>query len=82
MTQSICQSHLFCILILFTVKTCPALTVAHSTRIPASEPYNYNTQITYTCENGYESTGGSLQRTCLSSGSWSGDDPVCTGKFL
>jgi len=37
----------------------------------------YNSVATYSCNGGYEFSGGSttIQRTCLASGAWSGSTP-------
>ena len=34
--------------------------------------------MTYTCDVGYNATGGDMTRTCLVGGSWSGDSPECS----
>ncbi len=39
----------------------------------------YNAHITYTCLPGFESIGGSLNRTCQPNADWSGDLPICQG---
>ena len=33
----------------------------------------------YICNNGYQLNTNSTNRVCLSSGNWSGTDPVCEG---
>ena len=37
---------------------------------------SYNSTAIYSCENGYNLVGVA-ERTCLSSGNWSGDPPSC-----
>ena len=44
--------------------------------------YTYNSQVTYTCQTGYEKTSGSLTRTCQADGSWNGTAPVCSSKIF
>ena len=42
----------------------------------SSNSRSYNSTVTYSCENGYNLVGVA-ERTCLSSGNWSGDTPSC-----
>lgn len=37
----------------------------------------YLDKITYTCDKGYERTGGYLVRTCKEDKTWDGSPPVC-----
>lgn len=56
---------------------CPDPTVLENGNIWPNEPnYIFENQITYECYSGYTLYGPS-QRTCLSSGKWSGPHPVC-----
>ena len=32
---------------------------------------------TYTCDGGYQLTGGNQTRTCMDTGMWSGEEPTC-----
>ena len=38
----------------------------------------FDSTATYSCNDGYNLVGDTT-RTCLASGSWSGDDPTCEG---
>ena len=43
---------------------------------------SYEDTCNFTCDTGYE-LSGSVERTCKSDGSWSGDDTMCSeGNFL
>ena len=67
---------------LSTVKTCVApVAVANSTISPEKDSYDYGESVTYTCETGYQNTGGQLNRQCTDTDTWSGAAPVCTSKF-
>ena len=61
-----------------TVKTCAPVSVANSAVTPVKSTYNYDDSVTYTCNVGYENTGGPLSRTCTDTNTWSGSVPVCT----
>ena len=39
---------------------------------------SYEDTCTYTCNNGYELTGGSSTSNCQSDGTWSGSEAMCT----
>ncbi|KAL5010524.1 hypothetical protein ScPMuIL_012829 [Solemya velum] len=39
---------------------------------------NYQSKAHYTCIDGYESTGATLQKTCTDTGVWSNEDIVCS----
>ena len=67
-------------ILLFIVVVCTAQDFSHSTK--SSTEAQYNAIVTYTCETGYEHTGGDLNRTCKADGSWSGDALVCSSKLL
>ena len=64
----------------FIVVTCASNDFSHSSN--SSAVAQYNTIVTYTCETGYEITGGYLNRTCKANGTWSGDAPVCSSQLL
>lgn len=40
--------------------------------------YLLGSTINFTCNEGYELTAGSQERTCQVSGAWSGDTPQCS----
>ena len=63
---------------MFSVKTCTALTVAFASKFPDQATYNYNTNVVYSCDVGYEQTSGDLTRTCTAIDTWSGTLPVCS----
>lgn len=43
--------------------------------------YHIGSEAFYSCDPGFNHSGGDLTRTCLSNGTWSGDPAMCTGKF-
>ncbi|XP_048255629.1 sushi, von Willebrand factor type A, EGF and pentraxin domain-containing protein 1-like [Haliotis rufescens] len=53
---------------------CPRPKLAHGRA--SSFQREFNTVIDFSCKRGFRLEGPS-QRTCLSSGQWSGDDPIC-----
>ncbi|XP_053383373.1 uncharacterized protein LOC123564671 [Mercenaria mercenaria] len=54
-------------------------TVQHSSYTPPSVvKFDYNTDITYSCDLAYNHTDGNLTRTCKEDFSWSGNEPNCT----
>ena len=62
--------------------TCPApRSLANGTLRLSSRPIYCGSYVDYTCSIGYN-LKGSIKRTCLSDGSWSGDNPVCESKRL
>ena len=40
----------------------------------------YNSVANYTCNSSYALMGDAM-RTCLETGSWSGDEPTCSGEL-
>ena len=38
--------------------------------------------MSYDCDSGFNLNGGSIVRSCLSSGNWSGSEPECIGMWL
>ena len=63
----------------FSVNTCTVQTVTNATPVPASS-VDYDSNVTYTCVDGYSHTAGDLTRICNSDGSLTGTTPVCTSK--
>ena len=61
----------------FSVNTCTVPTVSNATPVPTST-VDYNSMVTYTCQDGYSHTAGDLTRTCKSDGSLTGTTPECT----
>ena len=39
----------------------------------------FKANVSYACNNGYNLANGSINRTCLSTGNWSGSEPQCNG---
>ena len=62
------------------VNTCTMPTVTNATPVPASS-VDYDSNVTYTCEDGYSHTAGDLTRSCNADGSLTGTTPVCTSKL-
>ena len=60
---------------------CPSLSVPDNGEISCSlgddGVPSYQDTCTFTCDTGYELTGGRT-RTCQSDGTWSGSDIMCT----
>ena len=50
--------------------------VPNAERIPVSGPYNCGSQLTYTCNAGYQMQGNG-QRFCSPPGQWTGSQPTC-----
>ena len=67
-------------LLYFTVKNCTVPTVSNANPVPLST-IDYNSEVTYTCQDGYSHTTGNLTRTCKADGSLTGTLPVCTSKL-
>ena len=55
-------------------------TVNNADQNPQSSTIDFNTDIIYTCQNGYSHTEGNLTRSCKADGSLTGITPVCTSK--
>ena len=62
----------------FQVKTCPSNDTSFTTQTPASSVVNYNTTVTYACEEGYVFESGDTVRTCEASGALSGTPLLCS----
>ena len=61
---------------------CPAVVNCNTPPQPANRRVaysatTYNSVATYSCNGGYEISGGSTTRRCLASGAWSGSVPTC-----
>ena len=67
---------------LFLVVLCPPLTAPANGELSSNETiYNIDTTLHFTCNECYNLTNeGSL--TCLPSGSWNYEVPVCTRKYV
>ena len=63
-----------------SVNTCAVPTVTNATPVPASS-VDYDSNVTYTCEDGYTHTAGDLTRSCNADGSLTGATPVCTSEL-
>ena len=64
----------------FSVNTCTVPTVTNAAPVPASS-VDYDSNVTYTCEEGYSHTAGDLTRSCNADGSLTGTPPVCTSEL-
>lgn len=42
----------------------------------------YEAVATYSCNTGYELTGGSQTRTCQADGNWDGEQATCTSEII
>ena len=62
------------------VNTCTVPTVTDATPVKVSS-VDYNSNVTYTCADGYSHTAGDLTRSCNADGSLTGTTPVCTSKL-
>ena len=47
-------------------------------RNPIDQGYSTDTTATYSCNSGYEQTGGSNSRQCNIYGQWPGSAAICT----
>ena len=47
-----------------------------------TESLEFNTTVRYECLTGYNRSRGDYNRTCLATGSWSGQALECTGKYF
>jgi len=65
----------------FSVVTCNNTAVDNTTRNPTTDTVNANTDVNYTCNDGYSHTGGDLNRICTGSGQLTGLPPICTRKL-
>ena len=76
--SSMNMTQLHCTFSLPVVVTCTPDDVLNSTKSPDQPSFNYSTDVTYTCDTGYELASGYLTRTCQANATWSGAPPVCT----
>ena len=61
--------------------TCKAVNVSDAAnKHPEKSTYDYNENVTYTCDTGFEHTAGNLTRTCTAIDNWSGNEPTCTSR--
>ena len=75
------EYHSISLLLYFLVNTCTVPNVTNATPVPPST-VDYNSDVTYTCQDGYSHTAGDLTRSCNADGSLTGTTPVCTSKLL
>ena len=61
-----------------SVKTCAAEDIQYAERSPNQTEYDYNTNVVYSCDVGFERASGDLTRTCQADRSWSGTAPSCS----
>ncbi|XP_052776697.1 sushi, von Willebrand factor type A, EGF and pentraxin domain-containing protein 1-like [Mya arenaria] len=61
-----------------SIITCVPASVPNSSKSPDQATYDYATSVTYSCNTGYEHTGGDLTRTCQADTMWSGTTPTCS----
>ena len=50
---------------------------SHGSR--TGDDVTFGKTVRYKCDRGYRMTG-SKSRTCTASGTWTGNQPICTGK--
>ena len=66
----------------FLLVSCPSLSDPDNGMISCSlggdGVPSYEDTCTYTCDTGYELTGGSSTRDCQSDKAWSGSKAICT----
>ena len=61
---------------------CPVLDLPSHTRLTNGETgHTYGTTLNYQCSEGHELISGDLQTSCEATGKWSGQEPLCRGKF-
>ena len=66
--------------LIFSVNNCTVPTVTNTDQIPFST-IEYNADVTYTCQDGYSHTAGTLTRSCKADGTLKGSTPLCTSKL-
>ena len=54
----------------------------HGSVTPAGNTHYYNTQAHYSCDSGWEISGGTNPRTCQNNGLWSGSISGCTSELV
>ena len=67
-------------LIHFSVNNCYVPTIQNTDTAPFST-IDYNSNVTYTCQDWYSHTAGTLTRSCKADGTLTGSPPVCTSKL-
>ena len=67
-------------LVYFSVNNCTVPTVQNTDPAPSST-IDFNSDVTYTCQDGYSHTAGNLTRSCEADGTLTGSTPVCTSKL-
>ena len=66
--------------LIVSVKTCAKVNADHASADPDQTDYDYNTDVTYSCDLAYNHTAGNLTRTCNASAEWTGTLPTCESK--
>lgn len=66
----------------FSGVECPIPSVGSYVAPFAVKTYFYEDTISYQCLVGFVLESGNLVRTCIGTGTWSGDQPNCQGKRL
>ncbi len=68
-------------IMVFVVVTCgdPG-DILHGTK--SGNSFVYKETVTYTCDLGYQHSGGDLSRTCMENGSFNGTSPICSSMIL
>lgn len=46
---------------------------------PVQKAYSYRDNVTFKCDDGYELSSSDTMVTCQSDGTWSNEQPNCTG---
>ena len=77
--------HLACFVLRASSTTPPAVVTCGDPGTPSNgqrqlSGQNFGTEVTYTCDEGYE-LEGSQRRTCEARGEWSGELPQCKSKL-
>ena len=75
--NSSCQVA-YCILIVLTAINCGNLTDPANGQVTRTAGTTFGQTATYSCNTGYNLVG-SINRTCQSTGVWSGSVPTCQG---
>lgn len=66
------------VFLILAIVTCPNPPDVSFATISARTGSHYNDTITYTCNDGYEHTDGTLDRKCKDTKRWDGIPPVCS----
>ena len=62
-----------------TVVECGPLNIPENGKVDVKETF-LGSMANYTCDPGYTLMGDAM-RTCLRDGTWSGNEPICTGEY-